>query len=64
MCSSPWQYDNLEDLLADVNQMVTNACLFNEEGSQVYTVRYGEVKGRLSYTGVGCMHNYLLFSVN
>eukprot|EP00731_Ephydatia_muelleri_P002754 Em0001g2754a len=31
------KYDRLEDLLVDVNQMVTNACQFNEEGSQVYT---------------------------
>lgn len=44
------QYDRLEDLLVDVNQMVTNACQFNEEGSQVYTVR----KGRRGVGGLFC----------
>ena len=33
-------YENLEELLADIVLMFDNACRFNEPDSQIYKVRY------------------------
>ena len=33
-----WQYSSMEELMANVDLMVQNACTFNEEESQVYNV--------------------------
>ena len=44
-------YISMEEMVSDVDLMVENACIFNEEDSQVYKVRREREKERMYLSG-------------